>query len=648
MKKKTQEAIARAARILPKPKPLRCSEWADQHFYLSAESSGTEGRWQTLPYQRAMLDLMGGDEVRTLTVQKPKRVGYTKGLLAASIYAAVYKRRNVGIWQPTDSDADEFKKDEINSAMRDVPVFARAMLANPEKKSAHNTNSRVSLKGATLYIRGAKARRSFRRISLDVSVYDELSAMDRSIEGAGTATWLGDGRLDQSPYPKSIRGSTPGIKNECQIEASRNEADLVFYRYLPCPDCGEYHKLQWKNFHFDKEHLASPDKLAESARFACPHCGSLYAYDSYSAMDGAGRWMTDAGEWIDESVEPGAALILRDHDGGEIRWPEHVALWIWAAYSYLQPWSRLARKWIIANKAKNETGDTEPLKTVITEDLAETWSEDRESVGPQKLWHRRELYSAPVPMDAVCLTLGVDTQDDYLQFEVVAHGPNEEKWGIEQGQLLGDPSDGDVLKQLDQLRARTWRHESGAQMRILATGIDSGGHKTQEIYEYCRTRYGSKVYCLKGQGGAGVPIWRKPSAIKIKHSNKTVKLFNIGVDALKSRFDALLKREEGQPGYQHIPESYDLEWCKQATGETRYPKIEKGRWTTGFKANRARVEGRDCRVYANAAFHILNPRLDLLALKADDRAEAVKDEPKPKTTKARRVTRRGGYVGRFR
>ena len=87
--------------------------------------------------------------------------------------------------------------------MRDVPQFREAMLADPEVKSKHNTEDRVALKGATLYVRGGKAARNYRRLSLDASLYDELDGFDEDIEKEGSAVYLGDGRLDQSHHASS-------------------------------------------------------------------------------------------------------------------------------------------------------------------------------------------------------------------------------------------------------------------------------------------------------------------------------------------------------------------------------------------------------------------------------------------------------------
>ncbi len=78
-----------------RPEPLSASEWADKNFYLSSESSYHEGAWQTLPFQVAILNAMGSDNIRTVNVIKSARLGYTKMLLATVGYYLEHKRRNV-------------------------------------------------------------------------------------------------------------------------------------------------------------------------------------------------------------------------------------------------------------------------------------------------------------------------------------------------------------------------------------------------------------------------------------------------------------------------------------------------------------------------------------------------------------------------
>lgn len=119
-----QRAISRGLNALAAPPPMQLSRWAADHFYLSAESSYVEQRWEAYPYQIAILDAMSHDDIREVVFIKSARVGYTKMILAAMGYFAHHKRRNQCVWQPTDDDSDEFVKTELEPMLRDVAAMA--------------------------------------------------------------------------------------------------------------------------------------------------------------------------------------------------------------------------------------------------------------------------------------------------------------------------------------------------------------------------------------------------------------------------------------------------------------------------------------------------------------------------------------------
>ena len=81
-----RKAIDAGLKVLRKPEPQTCAEWADANFYLSPESSYTQGRWETAPFQVAILNAMGNDDIREVNLVKSARVGYTKMILAAIGY----------------------------------------------------------------------------------------------------------------------------------------------------------------------------------------------------------------------------------------------------------------------------------------------------------------------------------------------------------------------------------------------------------------------------------------------------------------------------------------------------------------------------------------------------------------------------------
>ena len=76
------------------------------------------------------------------------------------------------------------------------------------------------------------------------------------------------------------------------------------------------------------------------------------------------------------------------------------------------------------------------------------------------------------------LTMGVDTQDNRLEFEIIGWGREHENWRIMRGIIPGRPDDESraVWKELDKLLERKFKRPDGKRMRILTTFIDSGGH----------------------------------------------------------------------------------------------------------------------------------------------------------------------------
>ncbi|MCW7225131.1 phage terminase large subunit family protein [Escherichia coli] len=74
-------AVSVALQPLVRIVPMTAVEWADQNYYLPKESSYGDGEWKTLPFQIAIMNSMGNDQIRTVNLIKSARVGYTKMLL---------------------------------------------------------------------------------------------------------------------------------------------------------------------------------------------------------------------------------------------------------------------------------------------------------------------------------------------------------------------------------------------------------------------------------------------------------------------------------------------------------------------------------------------------------------------------------------
>lgn len=469
--------------------PLLGATWSDQNFYLSPESSGTEGRWKCYPYQIAIINWMTSDDIEEVNWRKSRRVGYTKCLLAATAYFIEQKSRNVAIWQPTDGDAKDFTTDEVEPMLRDVPALGAKLKCPVGMKSKYNTIDKKIFHGATLDIKGGKSARNFRRMTKDVAIYDELSAFDADIDGEGSATELGDGRLDQAPFPKSIRGSTPKIKGLCQIESAINGADMVFYRYLECPECLNFFRFEFANFQWEKDR-------PETVVYKCPSCGTALQYRQYPEMDEAGRWQTVDGYYYSDEEDR-----FFDPEGNPIPKPRRIGACIWAAYSYLRPWSYFVDRWLAANK-EAKAGNITVLKSVVNTLLGETWEAKGETVNATAIGQRVEDYLArgTIPNEVLAITAGADIQggaNARIEIEIVGHGLESETWSLGYHVLDGDAERPEVWDHLDDLLRKQFIRNDGAVLRIEAAFIDSG-YLATEVYKFTGPRRRRNIYATKG------------------------------------------------------------------------------------------------------------------------------------------------------
>lgn len=594
--------------------PMLGAEWADQYFYLSPESSGTEGRWKTLPYQIALINWMTSDDIEEVNWQKSRRVGYTKCLLAAAGCMIHQKRRNVATWQPTDGDAHDFSVDEVDTMLRDVPILGEMLKCDPGAKNKFNTVEKKVFNGATWDIKGGKSARNFRRMSKDVAIYDELSAFDPDIDGEGSALELGDGRLDQAPFPKSIRGSTPKIKGLCQIEAAVARAEKVFTRFVRCPHCGEFQPLVFERLKWEHEDPAT-------AHFICAANGCVLYYRDYPIMDAAGRWQADDGTYYDDATDR-----FFDADGNHIEKPRRIGAKIWAAYSYLRPWSWLVDKWLQATE-ESKTGKLTGLKAVVNTLLGETWEEKGEAVGiDQFTGDRLDDYTADcIPDDVLVITIGCDLQggkDSRLELEVVGWGVGEESWSIDYVIIPGDP-DGDALWQhLDDQFRRTFEREDGIILPV-AGGMVDAGYLPSRVHDFTRPREHRRIFSTKGKSQYSGPLLGKGSW-QGEEGRKTLQ-FPINTDEGKETlFNRLNKVLAPGPGYCHFPAHYRKEHFERLTNEEKRQKVQKGRIIGHEWYKKGPNEPLDCRVLNMAALARVNPNFDRLKIELEKEAERLR------------------------
>ncbi|WP_395230148.1 terminase gpA endonuclease subunit [Escherichia coli] len=484
-------------RSLFRPEPQTAVEWADANYYLPKESAYQEGRWETLPFQRAIMNAMGSDYIREVNVVKSARVGYSKMLLGVYAYFIEHKQRNTLIWLPTDGDAENFMKTHVEPTIRDIPsLLALAPWYGKKHRDNTLTMKRFS-NGRGFWCLGGKAAKNYREKSVDVAGYDELAAFDEDIEQEGSPTFLGDKRIEGSVWPKSIRGSTPKVRGTCQIERAASESPHFMRFHVACPHCGEEQYLKFGDKETPFGLKWTPDDPS-SVFYLCEHNACVIRQQELDFTDAryicekTGIWTRDGILWFSSS-------------GEEIEPPDSVTFHIWTAYSPFTTWVQIVKDWM---KTK---GDTGKRKTFVNTTLGETWeAKIGERPDAEVMAERKEHYSAPVPDRVAYLTAGIDSQLDRYEMRVWGWGPGEESWLIDRQIIMGRHDDEQTLLRVDEAINKTYTRRNGAEMSVSRICWDTGGIDPTIVYERSKKHGLFRVIPIKGASVYGKPVASMP------------------------------------------------------------------------------------------------------------------------------------------
>jgi len=558
---------------MPPPK-LSLSEWSDEYAYLSAESSHEPGKWKTIPYQVGIMDAYTDPTVERITFMKSARVGYTKILNNIIGYNMHQDPKSMLMVQPTVEDAQGYSKEELAPMLRDTPCLD-GLVADVKSRDSNNTILKKCYPGGFLTLTGANSARGFRRISVPVVLFDETDGYPATAGQEGDQIKLGTMRTQYFWNRKIVLGSTPTVKGVSRIEDSFEQSDKRFY-YVPCPFCGEMQILRWGGKDTDFG-VKWPDGKPEDAYYLCRKCHEKIKHSKKRSMVTNGEWVATEG------------------------FKGHAGFHIWAAYSFAPnaAWGELAIEFL------DSKSNAEKLKTFINTILGETFEEKGDQPEWSKLKARCEPYEPlTVPKRGLFLSAGVDVQDNRLAVKIKAWGRGEESFLIYWTEIYGDPNEQTVWNQLDTFLNRSYQHESGAALNILSCGVDTGGHRTQAVYNYCRQR-SPIVFALKGANQANKPVIGKPTQQDVNYLGTKiengVQLWPIGTDTAKKTIYSRLKMTEQGPGYCHFYIGITDEYFNQLTAEKLITRHKKGFPVQEWVKVNDRNEALDCEVYAYAA-----------------------------------------------
>lgn len=596
-----KRAVAAGLAPLRADPPMPFSTWAEQHFEMDEESSHRRGAWEAWPFQVGWMDAFSNDDIFEVDVEKAKRVGYTKTVVGFAEYNASHRRRKLAIWQPTDDDRDSFVKSEIQPAFDVCPAL------DPVRRAGRDDDTLrfKRFRGSVQHYLGAKAARSFRRITIAVAILDEVDAMDQVVEKTIDPYTGAVGRLEGAPFPKVILGTTPRHKLTSHIRRRVECADAVMLYQIPCPHCDAMHPLLWggaevaHGFKWDNGDPAT-------VRHICPHCNEAITQAEYLTAWWDGMWVSRCGDYAYDHHRK----LWLDGVGRERKPPRHVAFVnVWTAYSPQRTWADIVREFLEARKAQ-KLGDSGPMQGFKNETLADVWEEAFDHTDASLLRERAkgdiDIPLQLVPNGGCKVVMGIDTQADRWEAVAYAVGRGEELWPIDYRVIYGNPADQqEWFDKLDPVIDTVYKHINGHDMPIAAVGIDTGGTNwTHQAYNYCRMRTHRRVYATKGDQALGLPIKMKPSTVDVNSGGKLIKrglkLWRICVDTAKDLLHGRLDQvKRAGPGFFHLNRNLPSEWFDQLTAEHRIRvRIAHGWAERWICPSGHRNEALDCTVIA--------------------------------------------------
>ena len=580
------------------------SEWADANRILVSESSSEPGRWRTdrAPYQREIMDAFTQVGVWKIVIMASAQVGKTELELNMMGRAIDVDPGPMLFIQPTVDFAEDFSKRRVAPMIRACQVLKRKVY-DAKSRDAGNTITMKTFPGGSVAFTGANSPTELAGRPVRYIFMDEIDRFPASAGTEGDPLHLAERRTEtfRERGRKVVQTSTPTIKGASKIEKSYLQGTQEEW-HTECPHCHNFSFIRFEQIKFDKEEYKDEhgDRQyhVRNVRWKCPVCERETG--EYDTKRCPAKWVSKNPEAIESGIRS------------------------FRLSAFMSPWSDWKD---ICRSFLNAKDDPDLLKVFVNTMLGETWEiKDRSGV-PEQLYARREKYDAEVPNGVLVLTMGIDTQDNRLEYEIVGWDREEQSWGISRGVIPGIPDTKGVWEEIDTLMDKQWRLPNGMGLKVMAAFVDSGGHYTQDVYRACAERFnaGRKIFAVKGDDGQDkeyVALMKKSGPIK---SPK----FIIGVDSGKTAIMSATAVEKPGARYMHFPRDYeagyDQEYFRGLISEKLVLHRRGGKAVMAWEKTYERNEPLDCRNYARAAFKYFRWPFDKIEgrLKGEEEVQIV-------------------------
>lgn len=597
------------AAVTPPPR-YTVSEWSERFRYLSREYSAQPGRYSldVVPYAREPMDCANDPAVREVVLMWASQTTKTTLLENVLGYFIAAEPSPILLVQPSVEMAQAWSKERFNATCRDTPVL-RELVTEQKSRDSGNTIQLKTFPGGNLAIIGSNAPSGLAGRPRRVVLLDEVDRYPASAGTEGDPVALAIRRTESFWNSVIYLTSTPTNKGSSRIESEYEQTDKRQW-FVPCPKCGEFQTLKWAQVQWETD-------KPETAHYVCEQCDCHWDDAGRVAAIKRGQWRATApftgkrGYYINGIYSP-----FKSKRG------------------FTSRLHQMATDFLEAKK-----GGPEQLKTWTNTFLAETWQDAAETLDAGALTGRCEEYTPDkLPNEVIFVAGGADVQKDRIELEIVGLGLDDESWGVEVVKVYGDTEKPDTWKRFGNELTRRFKRADGIELRLSSVAIDFH-FRPATVKQFCRS-HGTPCIVLPviGIGSA------QPTLTQRRSTQDDFTYNGVATDQAKDLIYSRLRLAERGPRFMHFPRGYgyDDDWFRQLTCERVVTKYTKGFPKRVYeKANGARNEALDMRVYWLALVDILRPDVGNIAAKLTK--EPVKD-----TTKIQAPRREGSWATGWR
>lgn len=445
---------------------LSVSRWSDQHRIVT-EIDAFPGDWESrrVPHTVPIMDAIGKPWVRKVCICMPERAAKTQILVNALGHFKDQGRRsgNIFLLYPTEADTKAAIGERIMEVFKAKHPNGKSGRLNRYVSSVvdHTTRSMVRFSDKTRMIGAwANSPTSMAKYFGRFNAADEIDKFPlRTTEGSDPISLFEKRAREDRSDSKYIYASTPGGRF---IHKMTMECQQIITWGLRCPSChacvvpGDDHVVIPEGTTL--ENIASAE-----IGLACPGCGVIW-----TEADRA------------EAYRAGREVIVK---GADLPRPESVGAHCNAMQLPMIPLTEIAAKKLKAATNNHEAKVDYAHGYKVEDYKAE--HKDRKEDAVLRLCDDRP--AGLVPSEADILTIHIDTQDrgEWYTIRAWRFGDDLKSWLIKAGYVAA--SRADDFAPLDRLIFDSeYRDAAGHSHRISYGIIDSQGHRTAEVYAWCK------------------------------------------------------------------------------------------------------------------------------------------------------------------